>query len=250
MIKNYFYSIFLHSLIILLAIYSFTNKSINKNSDQELFIGFEHLISESTLSDLKTAKEQEIVQQKKIEKFIEQKKTISSTEVNTSEHQNIINPKKITNPDPQQNIDEKNIVKKEEKIIEEKNKNLSENQDDNNPKEVKNNGKTVENSGLSSREKLNILSQLKMCYHHAIQQSKNVSNLKFIVEVEISKDGYIQSKFESLIDKKRYLNPLNSEYKAMIDNVKKALELCSPLRNLPVEKYEMWKNLILNFENE
>ena len=65
MIKNYFYSIFLHSLIILLAIYSFTNKSINKNSDQELFIGFVHLISESTLSDLKTAKEQEIVQQKK-----------------------------------------------------------------------------------------------------------------------------------------------------------------------------------------
>ena len=36
----------------------------------------------------------------------------------------------------------------------------------------------------------------------------------------------------------------------MIDNIKKALELCSPLRNLPLEKYELWKNLILNFENE
>ena len=88
-----------------------------------------------------------------------------------------------------------------------------------------------------------------MCYHHAIQESKDVNNLKFTIEVEISKEGFIQSKIDSLIDKKRYLNPINKDYKAMIDNVKKALDLCSPLRNLPIEKYELWKNLILKFEN-
>ncbi len=248
MIKNYLYSIFLHSLLFLLIFYSFNKESITKNSDQQLFIGFEHLISESTLSDLKTAKEQEIVQQKKIDKFIEQKNPTSLDKDNINKIVNTVKAEEIINQDPQQNIDQKNLAKAEE--INSENKNISENVNESNFKETKTAGKTIENSGLSSREKLNILSQLKMCYHHAIQESKQVSNLKFIVEVEISKEGYIQSKIDSLIDKKRYLNPLNRDYKAMIDNVKKALDLCSPLRNLPIEKYEMWKNLILNFENE
>jgi hypothetical protein len=250
MIKNYFYSIFLHFLLLLLIFFSFRNKSITKHSDQQLFVSFEHLISESTLSDLKTAKEQEILQQKKIDKLIEHKKIISTNQDNLGENLKTASPEEGINKDLQKKVEENNLAKIEEKKAINENKNISEDNSKKKSNDINKDVKSIEDSGLSSREKLNILSQLKMCYHHAISESKKVSNLKFIVEVEISKDGYILSKIDSLIDKKRYLNPLNNDYKSMIDNVKKALELCSPLRNLPIEKYEMWKNLILNFENE
>jgi aminopeptidase-like protein len=37
-------------------------------------------------------------------------------------------------------------------------------------------------------------------------------------------------------------------YKIVIDNIKRALDLCSPLRNLPIEKYDSWKEIILQFD--
>lgn len=89
-----------------------------------------------------------------------------------------------------------------------------------------------------------------MCYHLAINESREAKDIQIIVEVEITKDGIIQSNIDTIIDKDLYQNLKKIDYKIMIDNIKKTLDLCSPLRNLPPEKYEMWKNLILNFENK
>jgi hypothetical protein len=41
---------------------------------------------------------------------------------------------------------------------------------------------------------------------------------------------------------------VKEDYKIIIDNIKRALDLCSPLRNLPIEKYDSWKEIILQFD--
>jgi hypothetical protein len=41
---------------------------------------------------------------------------------------------------------------------------------------------------------------------------------------------------------------IHKDYKIVIDNIKRALDLCSPLRNLPIEKYDSWKEIILQFD--
>jgi hypothetical protein len=125
MIKNYFYSIFLHFLLLLLIFFSFRNKSITKHSDQQLFVSFEHLISESTLSDLKNAKEQEILQQKKIDKLIEHKKIISTNQDNLGENLKTASPEEGINKDLQKKVEENNLAKIEEKKAINENKNIS-----------------------------------------------------------------------------------------------------------------------------
>ena len=50
------------------------------------------------------------------------------------------------------------------------------------------------------------------------------------------------------MDTERYDQEAN--YKITINNVRRAVELCSPLRNLPLEKYEIWKKVLLEFGEE
>ena len=105
----------------------------------------------------------------------------------------------------------------------------------------------LENIDLSVREKFNIQSQLKRCYKRACDENKIKSKLKISVQVTISQDGYIDSDLKETLDAKRYSNSKDAEYKVSIDNVARALELCSPLRNLPIDKYEIWKEALLEF---
>ncbi len=51
-----------------------------------------------------------------------------------------------------------------------------------------------------------------------------------------------------MVDLEKYNNPIHKDYKIVIDNIKRALDLCSPLRNLPIEKYDSWKEIILQFD--
>ena len=249
MTKYFIYSTFLHFILFLLLFISIKQFQTTNVNEQEVYIGFQHSISQNALNTIKQARNEEDKQQNKLNKFLNEKQKPSSDQDLKND---LINNQEQLKADNtaipiQNNQDE---AKKEE-IVENKNSSTQpQDQDVAKPQIANPNSKTIEDSGLSSREKTNILSQLKMCYHHAIKTSKTISNTNFIVEVEITKDGFIQSKIDSLIDKKKYLNSKNNEYKIMIDNIKKALELCSPLRNLPLEKYELWKNLILNFENE
>lgn len=103
----------------------------------------------------------------------------------------------------------------------------------------------IEAINLSAREKFNIHSQLNACYLRAKENRKDL-DISIIVKVFVLQDGTIDYD-ENIIDKNRYNNPKETEYKIMIDNVKKALELCSPLRNLPLDKYDVWKEFTIKF---
>jgi outer membrane biosynthesis protein TonB len=140
--------------------------------------------------------------------------------------------------------EEKNLgVKKEseeEKEVEEKSSESSSQEID-----IVNN---LDNINLSLREKFNILSQLKRCYKKAIIENAAESKLKIVIKVRIAKDGSIESDIEEMIDLNRYNDKKEVNYKVAIDNVRKTLELCSPLRNLPLDKYEIWKEIVLEFD--
>lgn len=105
----------------------------------------------------------------------------------------------------------------------------------------------LENLDLSGREKLNIQSQLKYCYHLAIKESKLKNSVKVITKVSISKNGEINFNFDETVDKIRFDDPSETEYRNMINDIGRALDLCSPLRNLPMDKYNIWKEVVLEF---
>lgn len=107
---------------------------------------------------------------------------------------------------------------------------------------------SLENLDLSGREKFNIQSQLKFCYRMAQSESKLESKAKVVAKVQISREGKISINFDDLINKLRYDDPDESDYRNTISNVQRALDICSPLRNLPLDKYDIWKEVVLEFE--
>lgn len=113
-----------------------------------------------------------------------------------------------------------------------------------NSKSMANNLETID---LSAREKFNIQSQLKRCYHRALDETKMDSKTTILVKVKVSEDGYIDSDLDDLVDISRYNDPTETQYKISIDSVRRALDLCSPLRNLPLDKYDVWKEVVLEF---
>ena len=147
--------------------------------------------------------------------------------------------------------DEKNDALKKEKDFGSKKK-FDEEQEANKQKEpTQDNSKSMannlENIDLSAREKFNIQSQLKRCYHRALDEIKMTSNATIFVQVQVSEDGYIDSDLDELVDMSRYNDPTEIQYKISIDSVRRALDLCSPLRNLPLDKYDVWKEVVLEF---
>lgn len=108
---------------------------------------------------------------------------------------------------------------------------------------------TIEKLNLSAREKFNIQNQLKRCYKKAAAQNKS-SNILVSVRVTISQDGYIKSNLEEIIDQDLYKNSTNDAYKIAIDNARNAIKFCNPLRNLPADKFDAWKDITLQFDGK
>lgn len=109
---------------------------------------------------------------------------------------------------------------------------------------------SLENVDLSAREKFNIQAQLKRCYSRAISETNFHNKTRIMVEVSINEDGVIESDIDDLVDMKKYNDPKEVNYKIAIDNARRAIDLCSPIRNLPVEKYEIWKEIVLDFGDD
>jgi hypothetical protein len=129
-------------------------------------------------------------------------------------------------------------------------KNTEESEAKNADKDSANMASNIETLDLSAREKFNIQSQLKRCYNRAVDETKLESNLRIVVKAHVSEEGYIDSDLNDLIEAERYNNPKEANYKIAIDNARRALDLCSPLRNLPLDKYDVWKEVILEFGKE
>lgn len=240
MIKNFLYSIFLHCLILSLIYFSFINfETLDVGESQEFSAEIVGNISENFFST-KPIDQKPLKPENSNSKDEKKNSKISNKEILTSENninQDDLESDKLLSSQPKttdNNIDKK--ITKFENLVK--------------TQVGKKKAPTLEDSGLSSREKLNILTQLKACYHHAIQENGQRSNYGLIIQVNISIDGYIDGNFDSVTDLKKYNDPQNNDYKIMINNAKKALDLCSPLRNLPQDKYNIWKEIIVKFDSE
>ena len=104
---------------------------------------------------------------------------------------------------------------------------------------------------LSIREKVNIQKQIKMCYKNAMLKTKKTSNLLISANVSVSRDGVINMNTVNfnLVNDQKLENVDKNDYDKTIENIKLALIYCNPLRNLPYQKYNIWKNMNLLFNN-
>ncbi len=190
-------------------------------------------ITQSVIQEKNSKFKQEVTSEKIQEESDKNKKDDVKNEEKDEEENNILQKEK--------NLGSKEKFDEEEESDEQKN--LAES-------DQRNIANSIENIDLSAREKFNIQSQLKMCYRRAIDETKLSSKIKISAKLSISEEGYIESDLEDLIDMARYNNPKEAGYRISVDNVRRAIDLCSPLRNLPLEKYEIWKEIILEFNNE
>ncbi len=123
----------------------------------------------------------------------------------------------------------------------------SDNKQDSSTEDATSQINNLENIDLSVREKFNIQSQLQRCYSRAVLESGFDIKGNIMLPISITEEGVINSDIDDVINLERYNDPNDPNYKIMVDNARRAIELCSPIRNLPVDKYEIWKTIILEF---
>ncbi len=289
MIKNLLYSLFLHFLLLLVIYANFNLKKFDENKSSEIAVSLIALNGDenSTEVSLNSSKEKESTsvlqknltkqpqsQNKSVKNKVKEqpKKLTKSKSVKSVEK--LKAEEKIqefkAEEKPEEKLEEANKPKDDSKKsdgLEEEDNNIQRQKKDFGSKQIfnheqeeseqsnsdKNNAdmtNSLDGIDLSVREKFNIQSQLKRCYRMAIDEAKLSSKAKVLIKVGISKDGYIESDLDELIDIERYNNPKEPDYKIAIDNIERAIDLCSPLRNLPLEKYDVWKEVILEFDDE
>ena len=189
--------------------------------------------------DKKPKKPANIVKNNQAKKPEEDKKDLKK-ELNKEEEKPEKKDTEIKSDDQIENSDkEAKKESKEENLNEEKDEEIAAINDGIN---------SLENINLSAREKYNIQSQLRVCYKRAIKESGKDSLARVTIAIGIDEDGSITANFDDIIDVAKYNSRQDNKYKIAIDNAKRALELCSPLRNLPLDKYDIWKEVLLEFD--
>lgn len=254
--------------------FNFNLKTVNESKTSEISISLIEVEAEKNINKSAEIKKEEPVKKakpkpktkpkpklkakpKEVNEIIEKSLPEIKKEVIKEVKEKTIEP--LKEDAPKKEIEEKpekiEEIKKPEKEIPEKEEDLKKEEpieEDKSEQEQEKEDKTInnlENINLSVREKFNIHSQLKICYKKALDESGDEeSEIRIVLTAEITKDGFIDSNLDEIIDLKRYED--DDEYKVAINNAKRALELCSPLRNLPVDKYEIWKEVVLEFGEE
>ncbi len=114
-----------------------------------------------------------------------------------------------------------------------------------------------EANGLSTREKLNIQNQIKLCYQRAVIESRRSSEVAIVVKANILSDGTIIYNFDDQDRSQIYnsnsgLKQNNADFSIKYfiarGNAKRALDLCNPLRNVPSNKEQSLKEVLFEFE--
>ena len=282
MIKNILYSLFIHGILFFIIFATFFNKNIKKIEANDEVVVSMVSIDNSAMPPINEIIDKtpikpnppsltpppkppipEIDNPKPItnspilnndSKPAEDKKIPAEEKLNPASDK-IKQPQKLPEKSPTKPQKDKNSESKNSEIVATNSANNDDKNIDNhdylkviNLKAFKKVDENDNGSSLSIRETINIQSQIKMCYKRAIEESGFESKIKIIIKINISKDGYIENDLDEMIDLDKYNNPVFKDYKIIIDNIKRALELCSPLRNLPNEKYQSWKEIILQFD--
>ena len=99
-------------------------------------------------------------------------------------------------------------------------------------------------SGLTLSEEDALKAQIFGCWSIPLGLPYN-ENLMVRIKLELKPDGTI-SKIE-ILDQDRMNQPGQEFYKVLAESALRAIKLCEPLK-LPVDNYEGWKKLIINFD--
>lgn len=284
MIKNILYSLFLHSLLLTLIYINFKNRINDETNELKEGIAISiasfdsakksnaadevaqkiekketKKIAKPKKPEIKKAEKPQSSKSKpkpeiKEEKKSEPKKTVEKKSVLPPliEKHNEFKPEEAKEEPKKVEPEIKEEKKIEEKIEPEKSENAKEEAKEDtqedatvaNPQEDVVND--LENLNLSVREKYNIQSQLRGCYHHSLQDNYN-NNFAITIKVTVLPDGTISFDSDKIIDMVRYKDPKEKAYRDMMDGIIKTLEFCSPLRNMPADKYDVWKEFTIQF---
>ncbi|MFT6332253.1 MAG: hypothetical protein ACJAW3_000584 [Lentimonas sp.] len=279
MIRNILYSLFLHFILIFITYLSFNfNPPIEIDKGSKVSVSFVVKAGNSNKSSTQQSKPTIISEKKEIKKELKRKK-----EIKKSKKKSQIKPKEKPKPKPKpkkiekaKKTPQKPKAKKPEikkpEIKKEKPKEIEKVKEEIEKEEkpepeiveetVKENVKsdeidqelfsqnTIENLQLLVREKFNIQNQIKHCYKIAMQQSNLHSKEEINVKIFISEDGTIEIDRLVFKDFHKYEIPEEKNYIESVNLVKETLKFCSPMRNLPEDKYDVWKEIDLKFNSQ
>lgn len=98
---------------------------------------------------------------------------------------------------------------------------------------------------MSMSEKDAIRSQFAKCWS-VPAGAKDAHSLIVVLEISVEMDGRVSQVKLASASQSRY----NSDqfYRAAADSAMRAVHQCSPLKNLPVDKYGTWKQMELTFD--
>lgn len=241
MIRNLLYSLSLHCLLLLVIYINFnSHEFIDVQANEEpITISFVAIEEEEVPEIIEEEKEEEKIEEvqkeepKKVEKpkIIEPKKEKPKKEKPKPPKKKKKTPKKKK---PKKKVKKKKEVKKKEVLAktQKENSNIEE----------------LQTINLSARERFNVSLQIKRCYRKAILETAAVSKIPVKIKVELNLDGTFKATSLIILNEEEYKTSPN-DLEIALENVKKALKICSPIRNLPKDKYDIWKDMELSFDS-
>jgi len=278
MIKNLLYSLFLHFILLLVIYLNFNLRRLDEDKSNELTVSLVAMQGDENSNLLKprVSRSEEAINSDENKQAKE--KTEAKSPIKSEQNKVRKKPKKLMHAKPAKVLkkqtapesvqefkpQEKEEVKQDDAKQSEDDKTQNEHEDkeqnqrikneenlgakNESPQELENKNQqaaemrnsadmanSLENIDLSPREKFNIQTQLNFCYHMATSGNKDgVAKSRTAVKVQISRDGHIDAE--------------SNDEMEINEQVKRALDLCSPLRNLPQEKYDIWKEVVLEFD--
>ena len=98
---------------------------------------------------------------------------------------------------------------------------------------------------MSISEKDAIRSQIAKCWS-VPAGAKDAQDLVVVLRLELAKDGTVIKVELASASKSRYAS--DTFFRAAADSAMRAVKQCSPLQNLPPEKYGTWRDMELTFD--
>lgn len=107
----------------------------------------------------------------------------------------------------------------------------------------KSKGPTEVGMPLSMSVKDSIKKQIEQCWNPPAG-NKDAAQLNVLLHISFKQDGTVAN--VRIIDNTRYIG--DELYQVAADAAVRAVYKCSPLQDLPIDQYSMWKNLEFNFD--
>ncbi len=239
MIKSIIFSSIFHILIILIIIFSMGNPDRKQPAKTK---------------EIKVNIIEQKIKKKRVRKVTSKsKKTRAKSKVKKKPKPKT-KPKKIKKKEIKKQIPKKTIINKVKKKKEPPKKEL---------KEIKKATKKIEKPqklihdikeyqgvddfGISGREKANLKIQITRCYQESKKNFQKL-NLDVSINIRVARNGVIDYK-NMIFTNQIELSKIDPKIlKKITISIAKTLQDCSPLRNLPKDKYDIWKNMNIKFK--